>query len=212
MALAAGREKTEEPGKTRPTCDHSSLPLALTLHGHLDDQECALGEDNHAPSLGDGEDGSQHAEHSIDVRPCDRDGRQQGVQVVRYVEGVRKFLDLNKCSERRDDAEGEDDDLCSGVDPEHLALVLRTILHHEEDDEDDDAADKAEKSKEKTLAGALAIHTKVSPPLLSAWLLQTTMRGGTTLGTNLVDFLPLHLLDLVIANTSPHDVRDCGSD
>ena len=70
-----------------------------------------MGEDNHAPSLGDGEDGSQHAEHSIDVRPCDRDGGQQGVQVVRYVEGVRKFLDLNKCSERRDDAEGEDDDL-----------------------------------------------------------------------------------------------------
>ena len=118
-----------------------------------------MGEDNHAPRLGDGEDGSQHAEHSIDVRPCDRDGGQQGVQVVWYVEGMRKFLDLNKCSKGRYDAEGEDDDLCSGVDPEHLALVLRTILHHEEDDEDDDAPDKAEKSKEKTLAGTLAIHT-----------------------------------------------------
>ena len=38
------------------------------------------------------------------------------------------------------------------------------------------------------------------------------MRTGTTLGTNLVDFLPLHLLDLVLPDALPHDVGDRGCD
>ena len=83
-----------------------------------------------------------------------------------------KFLDLDKCCEGGDDAEGEDDDLCSRVDPEHLPLVFRTVFHDKEDNEDDDSPNEAEKSEEKALAGALAVDTKVSPPLFSVWLLQ----------------------------------------
>ena len=145
---------------------------ALTLHGHLDDQECTLYKDDHTPCLGDGEDRGKHAEHPVDVRPSDSDGGEEGVQVVRDVEGVGKFLDLDKSGEGGDDAEGEDDDLCSRVDPEHLPLVFRAVFHDKEDDEDDDAANKAEKPEEEPLAGALAIHAEVSSPLLSSWLLQ----------------------------------------
>ena len=165
------------PEKTRETeAKHDQRSFitfaALTLHGHLDDQECTLDKDDHAPRLGDGEHGGKHAEHPVDVRPSDSDGGEEGVQVVGYVEGMGKFLDLDECSKGRDDAEGEDDDLRSRVDPEHLPLVFRTVFHDKEDDEDDDAANEAEQSKEESLAGALAIHPKVSSPLLSTWLLQ----------------------------------------
>ena len=84
---------------------------------------------------------------------------------------MRKLLDLDKGGEARDDAEGEDDDLSSRVDPEHLSLVFGTVFHDKEDNEDDDAPNKAEKSKEETLAGALTVDTKVSSSLLSVWLL-----------------------------------------
>ena len=165
------------PEKTRETeAKHDQRSFitfaALTLHGHLDDQECTLDKDDHAPRLGDGEDGGKHAEDPVDVRPSDRDGGEEGVQVIGDVEGMGKFLDLDKCGEGRDDAEGEDDDLRSRVDPEHLPLVFRAVLHDKEDDEDDDAANKTEKSEEETLACTLAIHPKVSSPLLSTWLLQ----------------------------------------
>ena len=167
------------PEKTRETeAKHDQRSFitfaALTLHGHLDDQECTLDKDDHAPRLGDGEHGGKHPEHSVDVRPSDSDGGEEGVQVVGYVEGMGKFLDLDECSEGRDDAEGEDDDLCSRVDPEHLPFVFRAVFHDKEDDEDDDAANEAEKSEEETLAGALAIHSEVSSSLLSSWLLQTS--------------------------------------
>ena len=83
-----------------------------------------------------------------------------------------KFLDLNKCSEGGDYAECEYDDLRSRVDPEHLSLVFRAVFHDKEDDQDDDSSNEAKESEEKPLAGALAIHTEVSAPLLSTWLLK----------------------------------------
>ena len=125
-----------------------------------------------------------------------------------------KLLDLDECGEGGDDAEGEDDDLGSRVDPEHLPLVFRAVFHDKEDDQDDDSSNEAKESEEKPLACALAIHTEVSAPLLSTWLLK---RGNVRNkivknGTNLVNLLALHLLDLVLPNTSPHDVCDGSCD
>ena len=88
---------------------------ALTLHRHLDHQQGTLDEDDHTPCLGDGEEGGEHAEHPVDVAASDGDGGEEGVQVVRDVEGMGKFLDLDECGEGGDDGEGEDDDFCSRV-------------------------------------------------------------------------------------------------
>ena len=88
---------------------------ALTLHRHLDHQQGTLDEDDHTPCLGDGEEGGEHAEHPVDVAAGDGDGGEEGVQVVRDVEGMGKFLDLDECGEGGDDGEGEDDDFCSRV-------------------------------------------------------------------------------------------------
>ena len=50
---------------------------------------------------------------------------------------------------------------------------------------------------DETFAGALTVHPPVSFPLLVVVIIK---------------LLALHLLDLVLANTLPHDIRDRGGD
>ena len=73
----------------------------LTLERDLDEQQRALDEDQHTGDVQlskgvDGHDGGENSKDGVDVGPEHGDARQEIVQLVGFVEGVRQLLDLRK--------------------------------------------------------------------------------------------------------------------
>ena len=71
----------------------------LTLERDLDEQQRALDEDQHTGDVQlskgvDGHDGGENSKDGVDVGPEHGDARQEIVQLVGFVEGVRQLLDL----------------------------------------------------------------------------------------------------------------------
>lgn len=145
---------------------------------------------------------------------------------------MTQLLDLNEPARATEDGQGKDGDLSAGENPEHLIRKINVVLlskterlvfackqlsnflnvlktklfdtnlHDEEDDQNDDSSHQTKESQEESLAGTLAVHTPVSPPLLG-------IQGGVRV---LLEPLSLDHLDLVLAHVLPHDVGDGGRD
>ena len=92
----------------------------------------------------------KYSKDGVDIGAKHGDGAEEVVQFVRLVEGVGELLDLDEGSDAGNDGEGQDDNLCSVVDPEHFSSKLIAVFHDEEDDDNDDAANQAQQTKEQT--------------------------------------------------------------
>ena len=91
----------------------------------------------------------------------------------------------------------------------HQATLLTTHphLHDEEDDQDDDASYKTQEAQEETLGGPLAVNPPVAEALLGV---QGPVAVEVLVAVDLLALL--HLLDLVLADVLPHDVRHGSCD
>ena len=156
--------------------------MKLTLTRHLDEEQGTLDKDEDTVNIQvtirskQWDDGGEDTKDCVDIWTKHSDGAQEVVKLVGFVEGVRQLLDLNKGTDTGHDSEGEDDDLCSVVDPEHLTSELITVLHHEEDDDDDDATNKTQETKEESWKRNQNIVKKniLFLPLLALW--QSTLQ------------------------------------
>ena len=101
-----------------------------TLARHLNDQQGVLHEDGDGLGVGrlQEDSGSDHAENGVDVGADDGQVGEELVQVVRLPEAQGQFLELDEAAEAAEGREGQDADLGTGEDPEHLVAELRGVL------------------------------------------------------------------------------------
>ena len=97
---------------------------------NLDDEQGVLHEDRYGlrvPGFQEDPRGN-HAEDGVDVGADDGQAREQLVQVVRLPEAQGQLLELDESPEAAEGREGQDADLGTGENPEHLVAELGGVL------------------------------------------------------------------------------------